>query len=323
MVVAKQLLRSGTSAAANHREAKHSRSKAERIAKFNIVLHELEESALWLELLSEHQLANAEGLRQLLDETNELISILWQASKPYTVVSTMYNLFYALRSWSVAHMDKIRILIADDHPVFRFGLHALLNAMPDTEVVGEVTSGQEAIAAAASTLPDVVLMDINMPGINGIEATRQIREVNPDIRILIVTMLEDDSVFAAMRAGARGYVVKGAEPAEMLRAIRGIAGGEAIFSPGIAERLIHYFANPPSAPRAPSLSAAVPLFPELTEREREVLGLIAQGLTNSAIAERLVLSPKTVRNYVTEIFSKLQVADRAQAIIRARDAGLG
>jgi DNA-binding NarL/FixJ family response regulator len=220
-------------------------------------------------------------------------------------------------------MDKIRILIVDDHPVFRFGLRALLNAMPDTEVVGEVTSGQEAIAAAASTLPDVVLMDINMPGINGIEATRQIREVNPDIRILIVTMLEDDSVFAAMRAGARGYVVKGAEPAEMLRAIRGIAGGEAIFSPGIAERLLHYFANPPSAPRVPSLSAAVPLFPELTEREREVLGLIAQGLTNSAIAERLVLSPKTVRNYVTEIFSKLQVADRAQAIIRARDAGLG
>jgi len=158
---------------------------------------------------------------------------------------------------------------------------------------------------------------------NGIEATRRIRETNPDIRILIVTMLEDDSVFTAMRAGARGYMVKGAEPAEVLRAIRAIADGEAIFSPGIAERLIHYFATPPAATNNRARSTGDPIFPELTEREREVLALIAQGLTNSAIAERLVLSPKTVRNYITEIFSKLQVADRAQAIIRARNAGLG
>jgi DNA-binding NarL/FixJ family response regulator len=219
-------------------------------------------------------------------------------------------------------MNPIRILIADDHPVFRFGLRALLNAMPDTEVVGEVTSGEEALALAEAVRPDVVLMDINMPGVNGIEATRRIRETNPDIRILMVTMLEDDSIFAAMRAGARGYVVKGAEPTEVLRAIRVVADGEAIFSPAIAERLIHYFANPPSsASDAPP--PAAPAFPELTDRERGVLGLIAQGLTNSAIAERLMLSPKTVRNYITEIFSKLQVADRAQAIIRARDAGLG
>jgi DNA-binding NarL/FixJ family response regulator len=218
-------------------------------------------------------------------------------------------------------MDKIRILIADDHPVFRFGLRSLLNAMPDTEVVGEVTSGEEALALAGSLQPDVILMDINMPGVNGIEATRRIRETNPDVRILIVTMLEDDSVFAAMRAGARGYVVKGAEPTEILRAIRAVADGEAIFSPGIAERLMLYFTTPPAAPANPA--SAAPLFPDLTEREREVLGLIAQGLTNGAIAERLVLSPKTVRNYITEIFSKLQVADRAQAIIRARDAGLG
>ena len=220
-------------------------------------------------------------------------------------------------------MEKIRVLIADDHPVFRFGLRALLNAMPDTEVVGEVTSGEEVLALAPSLRPDVILMDINMPGVNGIEATRRIRETNPEIRILMVTMLEDDSVFAAMRAGARGYMVKGAEPAEVLRAIRAIADGEAIFSPGIAERLIHYFATPPAVVGDQAPSSADPIFPDLTEREHHVLGLIAQGLTNSAIAERLVLSPKTVRNYITEIFSKLQVADRAQAIIRARNAGLG
>jgi DNA-binding NarL/FixJ family response regulator len=218
-------------------------------------------------------------------------------------------------------MKSIRILIADDHPVFRFGLRAMLNAMPDTEVVGEGTTGEEILALADSVQPDVILMDINMPGVNGIEATRRIREANPDIRILMVTMLEDDSVFAAMRAGARGYVVKGAEPSEVLRAIRAVADGEAIFSPGIAERLIHYFTVPAAGDPAPT--SAEPIFPDLTEREREVLALIAQGLTNSAIAERLVLSPKTVRNYITEIFSKLQVADRAQAIVRARNAGLG
>ena len=220
-------------------------------------------------------------------------------------------------------MQAIRIVIADDHPVFRFGLRALLNAMPDTEVVGEASAGDEVIALASSVRPDVILMDINMPGVNGIEATRRIRENNPDIRILMVTMLEDDSVFAAMRAGARGYVIKGAEPAEVLRAIRAIADGEAIFSPAVAERLIHYFATPPAATSDLTQSATTLGFPDLTEREREVLALIAQGLTNSAIAERLVLSQKTVRNYITEIFSKLQVADRAQAIIRARNAGLG
>jgi len=219
-------------------------------------------------------------------------------------------------------MDHIRILIADDHPVFRFGLRALLNAMPDTEVVGEVTTGDEVVTQATTLRPDVILMDINMPGVNGIEATRRIREANLGTHILVVTMLEDDSVFAAMRAGAHGYVIKGAEPAEVLRAIRSVANGEAIFSPGIAGRLIHYFATPPPADNSTPPAGAT-LFPELTDREREVLGLIAQGLTNSAIAERLVLSPKTVRNYITEIFSKLQVADRAQAIIRARDAGLG
>jgi DNA-binding NarL/FixJ family response regulator len=221
-------------------------------------------------------------------------------------------------------MERIRILIADDHPVFRFGLRALLNAMPDTEVVGEVTGGEEVVALATSLRPDVILMDINMPGLNGIEATRRIRDAGLGTRVLMVTMLEDDSVFLAMRAGAHGYVIKGAEPAEVLRAIRSVAGGEAIFSPGIAERLMRYFATlPPGDPSRPAPRAETPVFPDLTDREREVLALIAQGLTNSAIAERLVLSPKTVRNYITEIFSKLQVADRAQVIVRARNAGLG
>lgn len=220
-------------------------------------------------------------------------------------------------------MTAIRILIADDHPVFRFGLRALLNALPDTEVVGDATTGETAIALAADVQPDVVLMDINMPGIGGIEALRQIHASQPAVRVLMVTMLEDDSVFAALRAGARGYVVKGAEPAEVLRAIRAVADGEAIFSPSIAERMLHFFAAQPIAPDTTGRSSHDLALAELTEREREVLELIARGLTNSAIAERLVISSKTVRNYITEIFSKLHVADRAQAIIRARDAGLG
>lgn len=220
-------------------------------------------------------------------------------------------------------MTPIRILIADDHPVFRFGLRALLDAMPDTQVVGDATTGEAAITLAAQVQPDVVLMDINMPGIGGIAAVRRIHASQPDIRVLMVTMLEDDSVFAALRAGARGYIVKGAEPAEVLRAIRAVADGEAIFSPSIAERMLHFFAAQPGARRNTARPSHNPAFAELTEREREVLELIARGLTNSAIAERLVISPKTVRNYISEIFSKLQVADRAQAIIRARDAGLG
>lgn len=220
-------------------------------------------------------------------------------------------------------MSTIRILIADDHPVFRFGLRALLDAMPDTYVVGDASTGEAAIALAAEVQPDVVLMDITMPGMGGIEAVRRIHAAQPEVRVLMVTMLEDDSVFAALRAGARGYVVKGTEPAEVLRAIRAVADGEAIFSPSIAERMLHFFAAQPAAPRETAQVRHDPAFAALTEREREVLELIAGGLTNSAIAERLVISPKTVRNYITEIFSKLQVADRAQAIIRARDAGLG
>jgi DNA-binding NarL/FixJ family response regulator len=215
-------------------------------------------------------------------------------------------------------MEKLRILIADDHPLFRDGLRTLLQSGSDTEVVGEAATGDETIARAATLQPDVILMDINMPGVNGIEATRRILHTSPHISILVVTMYEDDdSVFAAMRAGARGYLLKGADQDETLRAITAVSHGEAIFSPTIAKRLIRYF--------TPTKVSATPpqAFPELTEREREILMLLAQGHNNAEIAQRLVLSPKTVRNHLSNVFSKLQVADRAQAIIRAREAGLG
>ena len=214
-------------------------------------------------------------------------------------------------------MEPIRVLIADDHPFFRDGLRVLLEATADTAVAGEAATGDEVIALAERLQPDVILMDLKMPGPNGIEATRRILAASPHIAVLVVTMYEDDgSVFAAMRAGARGYLLKGADEDEMLRAIRGVARGEAIFGPAVARRLLRFFA-------APELSAPPPAFPELTEREREILDLLAQGRANPEIAERLYLSPKTVRNHVSNIFGKLQVADRAQAIVRAREAGLG
>jgi DNA-binding NarL/FixJ family response regulator len=214
-------------------------------------------------------------------------------------------------------VEPTRVLIADDHTLFREGLRALLNSVPDTEVLGEAATGDEAIARAGELQPDVVLMDIQMPGVNGIEATRRILHTSPHIGVIVVTMFEDDdSVFAAMRAGARGYVLKGADQVEMLRVIRAVARGEALFGPSIAKRLMDFFATP-----RPAVPAQV--FPDLTDREREVLELIAQGHNNTEIAARLILSPKTVRNHVSNVFSKLQVADRAQAIIRAREAGLG
>jgi DNA-binding NarL/FixJ family response regulator len=213
--------------------------------------------------------------------------------------------------------EPIRVLIADDHPIFRFGMRTLLTALPDFTVVGEAVTGEEAVHLTNELLPDLVLMDINMPGLGGIEATARIREQQPHTAILVVTMLDDESVFSAMQAGARGYLLKGAEPSETLRAIRAVASGEAIFSPGVAQRLLDYFAHPPEIPPHRDVLA------DLSGREREVLTLIAQGLTNAAVAERLVLSPKTVRNYISEIFSKLQVANRVQAILRAREAGLG
>ncbi len=213
-------------------------------------------------------------------------------------------------------MQTINILIADDHPLFRFGMRTRLSAEVDMQVVGEAGSGAEAVALTARVAPHVVLMDLNLPELNGIDATRVIREAHPDVAVLVVTMFDDDSVFAAMRAGARGYLLKGADGEETVRAVRAVAHGEAIFSPAVAQRLMGYFG-------ASRTAAAPASFPELTEREQEVLALIAQGYINAAIAERLVLSPKTVRNYVSSIFSKLQVADRAEAIAKARDAGLG
>jgi len=212
-------------------------------------------------------------------------------------------------------MDLIRVLVADDHIFFRDGIRALLTAAPEMELVGEAGDGDQAVTLALQLQPDVVLMDVQMPGCNGIEATRRITSQSPHIGILMVTMFDDDhNVFQAMRAGARGYLLKGANHVEMLRAIQAVSRGEAIFSPNIARRMMEFFAN--------MRPTAAQVFPELTEREREVLVLIAEGAKNQEIAERLYLAPKTVRNHVSNILSKLQVVDRAQAALRAREAGL-
>lgn len=214
-------------------------------------------------------------------------------------------------------MESIRVLIADDHTLFRDGLRALLASVPEIKVVGEASNGKEALAQAIEHQPDVILMDIQMPDRNGIEATREIIKASPHIGIIVLTMFrDDDSIFAVMRAGARGYVLKGADQDVLLRAIRAVANGESLFSPEIAVRLMQFFANLKPA-------ASSELFPELTGREREILSLIAQGETNAEIADKLVISMKTVRNHVSNIFNKLQVADRAQAALRAREAGLG
>jgi DNA-binding NarL/FixJ family response regulator len=214
-------------------------------------------------------------------------------------------------------MDPLRVLIVDDHPVFLAGLRVLLEADPRTEVVAEATTAAEAIARAAETQPDAIVMDLHLPDMNGIEATRLITQTSPHIGVLVLTMYEDDdSVFAAMRAGARGYLLKGTGHTDIVHAITAVGAGTAVFGPSIAKRLIDYFG-------AQRSGAAAPPFPELTEREREILNLIAAGENNTAIAERLFLSAKTVRNHVSNIFAKLQVADRAQAIVRARKAGLG
>ena len=211
----------------------------------------------------------------------------------------------------------IRILVVDDHPVYRDGLRALIQRSSDLELAGEAATGGDAVTLAAAAAPDVVLMDIRMPGMNGIEATRQILAARPTARILILTMSEDDdSLFAAMRAGARGYLPKDSDSEDLVRAIHAVAGGDVIFGESIATRLQAYFAAGVARPAAAA-------FPELTDREDEVLELIARGLANRAIATQLGISDKTVRNHVANVFNKLQVADRGQAIIRAREAGLG
>jgi DNA-binding NarL/FixJ family response regulator len=213
--------------------------------------------------------------------------------------------------------DAVRVLIADDHPLFREGMRGRLDRVADVAVVGEAESGDEAVELARKLEPDVILMDIKMPGLNGIEATREILRANPRVGVLVLTMFEDDdSVFAAMRAGAKGYLLKDSGGEGVVHAIRAVASGEAVFGPGVAERIIGFFTVSRSA-------ASRRAFPELTEREEEVLSLVAQGKSNQEISRRLFVSLKTVRNHVSNILVKLQVADRAQAVIRARDAGMG
>ena len=207
----------------------------------------------------------------------------------------------------------LRVLVADDHPLFREGLRALVADTPDIELAGLAADGAEAVEIALRERPDVVVMDLRMPGLNGVDATRAIVAELPDVAILVLTMVEEDaSIFAAMRAGARGYVLKGAGPEAILRSIRVVAAGEAIFGPMVAARLNQFFAPGP-----------VTAFPDLTGREQDILALMATGATNTVIAGRLGLSEKTVRNNVSNIFAKLRVADRAAAVARARDAGLG
>ncbi len=214
-----------------------------------------------------------------------------------------------------------RLLIVDDHTLFREGLQAIFLSVDDIEVVGEAASGEDAIQQAETLKPDVILMDIQMGDVNGIEASKRILEILPETKIIMLTMLEDsDSLFAAMMAGARGYVLKGADKAEVLRTIRAVASGDVLFGAAIANRVSDYFRN---LNRVQSPQRATAPFPELSERELEVLDLIARGFNNHEIAERLHVTVKTVSNHISNIFSKLQVADRAQAIIKAREAGLG
>jgi DNA-binding NarL/FixJ family response regulator len=215
----------------------------------------------------------------------------------------------------------VRVVIVDDHPIMRDGLRALIDSLPGMEVAGEAADGDGARKQAQLLKPDVVLMDLHMPGTNGVDATRAILRSVPETKVLVLTMFEDDdSVFAAMRAGASGYLVKGAQQDEITRAIQAVAAGQAIFSPVVARRIISFFAGEHGTTTA---TGTVAPFPELSAREREVLNLIAAGQPNAVIARQLVISPKTVSNHIYAIFGKLQVADRAEAIVRARQAGLG
>jgi len=214
--------------------------------------------------------------------------------------------------------SALRVVVADDHPVVRSGLRALLGTLDGIEVVGEAADGESAVREVQLLKPDVVLMDVRMPGIGGVEATRRIRRSVPGTAVLVLTMYDDDAtVLTAMRAGAQGYLLKGAQQDEIAGGLRAVAAGQAIFAPAIAARVLDFFANPPVAE-----PVAEP-FPELTPRERDILGLLAGGRRTSAIAAQLHLSPKTVSNNLTGIFAKLEVTDRVAAIVRAREGGLG
>ena len=213
-------------------------------------------------------------------------------------------------------MSRRTVLVVDDHPLYREGLVTALSMLDGVDVVAEAGDGALAVELALGLAPDVVVMDLNMPGLGGIEATRRITAQLPGTAVLVLTMLEgDDALFAAMRAGARGYLLKGADRQEIARALETVANGEVVFSATLASRVLAWFARGGTGAAAP--------FPELTEREREILDLVARGLTNAAIARRLVVSDKTVRNHVSNVFGKLHVADRAEAVARARDAGMG
>lgn len=213
----------------------------------------------------------------------------------------------------------LRVLFADDSTTFRAGFRGALAGRDDLLLVGEARDGEEALRLAEALQPDVVVMDLNMPELNGVDATRQLAQRSPHIAVLVLTMFDDDeSVFEAMRAGARGYLVKGARRNEIVRALHAVAAGEAIFGPAVARRIADFLGRSPQPP-APKDAP----FPQLTEREREVLDMMARGDNNTVIAQRLNVSPKTIRNHASNIFGKLLVADRTQAILRAREAGLG
>jgi DNA-binding NarL/FixJ family response regulator len=214
-------------------------------------------------------------------------------------------------------MEKIRVLIADDQAITRSGLKALLTSLEHTEVIGEASNGEEVVQLAEDLEPDVILMDLRMPVLNGIEATRRIHRAQPHIGILVVTVFEDDtSVFPAIRAGARGYLLKNTDQGELHRAIQTVAGGGAIFSPGIAQRVMQYLTTP-------VLPGPKQVFDELTNRERSILELLTQGLSNAEIAEKLGISSKTVSNNISNILVKLQATDRAKLMLMALEAGIG